>query len=192
MTFVATPSIAWEDVEHALIDWAQDVSGLEAVWAEENAPQPTMPYVVLDWLTPPNAVGEDYFSQEEVDATSSVGLVLEGVRRATLNVQVLSASTGPGRSANYFVDLLLNSLNADTITLDYFAPNRMAIWGFEPIAKGAFAMDKTAISRAGVDVTLGFAAGIGQPGETISTIRNASITATLSSPALTATLSVTS
>lgn len=192
MTFVATPSIAWEDVEHALVDWAQEVTGLEVVWAEENAPQPTMPYVLLDWLVLPSGVGDDYFSQQEDAAASSVGLVLEGVRRGTLNVQVLSASTGPGRSAPYFVDLLINSLNADTINLGYFAPNRMAVWGNEPIDKGAFAMDKTAISRAGVDLILGFAAGVGTPGETIGTIRNASVNATLSSPALTATLSVTS
>lgn len=193
MTYVPQPSVAWEDVEQALVDWATDMTGLETVWAEEDAPQPTRPYVLLDWNVPPYPVGIDYFSQEEVAATKEIDQVLEGVRRSVLTVKVLSSSTRAGENANYYLDLLANSLDSDTVVSKYFAPNRMAPWDWSAFSKGDFAEDKAAISRAGFDMILGFAAGTGKSSERIGYITGASITATFTAPpAFTSATAITS
>lgn len=192
--FQPQPSIAWEEVEQALVDWASDMTGLETVWAEEDAPQPDRPYVLLDWTVPPSTVGEDYWSYEENTATKEVDRVLEGVRRSVLTVKVLASSTRAGENANYYVDLLANSLDSDSVVAKYFAPNRMAPWGAQPFQKGDFAEDKKAISRAGFDMILGFAAGTGKSSERIGYITGASITAsiTIGSATLTSASAITS
>ncbi len=191
--FVPQPSIAWEEVEQALIDWVSDMTGLETIWTEEDAPQPTRPYATLDWLQIPTPVGDDYWYVETAStATQEVDMVLSGARRAVVTVNVHAAETRAGRNAAYFTDLLVNSLVGGRTSAQYFAPYRMAVWGVEPISKGDFAEEGHVVSRAGFDLTLGFAAGTGQPSERIGYITSASITANLSSPERTDSISVTS
>ncbi len=185
------PSIAWEDVEQALVDWATEATGLETVWAEENGPQPTRPYVKLDWLTYPTAIGDDYFVDELDEETDEIDRVLEGVREATVNVQVLSSSTRAGQNAAYYCDLMANSLASDSVIRDHFSPVRMALWDTQSIQKDAFAEDDKAISRASFDMRLGFSAGIGLPSERIGIILSIALTGTLSDPPATAYASAT-
>lgn len=192
MTYTPQPSIAWEEVEQALVDWATEMTGLETVWAEENAPQPERPYITLDWLSLPAPIGDDYWSTEADEETKEIDRVMEGVRRATITVGVHAAETRPGRNANYFADLLVNSLHSDTVAARFFAPYRMAPWGTQAILKGQFAEEGHAVSRASFDMTMGFAAGTGLPSERVGYITGASITATLSSPSMTDSIAVTS
>lgn len=180
------PSIAWEDVEQALVDWATEATGLETVWAEENGPQPNRPYVKLDWLTYPTAIGDDYFVDTLDSTTNEIERALEGVREATVNVQVLSSSTRAGQNAAYYCDLLSNSLGSDGVVRDHFSPVRMAPWDWQSINKDAFAEDDKAISRASFDLRLGFSAGIGLPSERVGIITSVSISGTISDPPATA------
>lgn len=188
------PSIAWAEVEEALIEWARDTTGIEAIWMEDGGTQPTRPYVALDWLVPPSRMGDDYYSDTAVTATQELERVLDGVREATLTVQVFTDSKLAGSNAMYFCDILANSVFSPTIVQERFAPVRMAPWGVEPIRKGAFAEDAKAISRAAFDMRLGFAAGTGEPAEIVPYIVSTSITGTVTnqSDEIAVTASVTS
>ncbi len=179
MTYIAQPSIAWEAVEAALTDWAKDVTSLETVWSAEDGPQPDMPYVEFDWLVPPSGVGDDYYV-DTVNEDDKLERELTGVRRAVLTVKVKSASTRPGSNAMYFVDLLTVSLNDEEVVAKYFAAVRSAPWDWADISPGDFAQDKVAVSRAGIDLTIGFSAGIGQPSSVIDYIKGVAITGTIS------------
>jgi hypothetical protein len=191
MSRTPQPSIVWEDVEQALVDWAAEASGLEVIWAEENGPQPERPYVVLDWLSFPSAVGDDYFSDELDSDEEIIERSLEGVREATLNVQVYASSTRAGQNAAYYCDLLSNSLGSDTMVLEHFTPVRMAPWDWQAIAKGDFAEDGKAISRAGFDIRLGFSAGTGAVSERVAVITNVALTGTFADPPATDLVSAT-
>lgn len=176
---VAQPSIAWEDVEQALVDWATSVTGCETIWQEEDGPQPTRPYVSLDWLVPPSGVGDDYFKDTAVTATQELERELQGVRRGVLTVNVHSDSTLAGRNAMAIADLLTSSLASESTLLAYFSPNRMACWGTEPMRKGSWNEDGKSLSRAAFDMTLGFSAGVGLPSERVPYIASVAITATI-------------
>lgn len=43
--------VNWQPIEDALQAWVANVSGVEAVWAKQNAVHPPMPYITLDKLT---------------------------------------------------------------------------------------------------------------------------------------------
>lgn len=189
------PSIAWEAVEQALVDWATETTGLEAIFAEENGPQPDRPYVVLDWLSFPSGIGDDYFVDTLDEDTDEIERALEGVREATINVQVFTESTRAGENAAYYCDILANSLGSDSVVRDHFSPVRMAPWDVQSISKGNFAEDGRAISRAGFDIRFGFSAGTGQSSERAAIITSVALTGTISNPPITAyvsALSVTS
>lgn len=170
------PSIDWEGVEQTLVDWVADVTGLEAIWAEEGGTQPDRPYAVLDWLQPPSAVGDDYFNATENTATHELERELQGVREATLTVRVDSASTRAGESAMYFCDLLANSLSDDNVVLTRFKPLRMAPWDWEAVRKLPFVEEGKAVSRAAFDVKLGFSAGTGGIAQRVGYITKVSLT----------------
>ena len=180
---VAQPSIAWEEVEQSLIDWAQDMTGFEAIWVEENGPQPTRPYVSLDWLVPPSGVGEDHYVDTYDATTRSADRELQGVRRGMLTVQVHTDSSRAGESAMAQADKLINSLVSDEVILRYFAPVRMASWGNEPMRKGNWLEDGKSVNRAAFDMRLGFSAGVGTVSERVGVIASVGLTGTINTAA---------
>ncbi len=182
MSFTPQPSIAWEEVETSLADWAKDMTGLEVAWAEEDGPQPTAPYVSLEWLTPPSNPGGDDYYHDEVNADDELERTLNGNRRGVLTVRVESNSTRGGSNANYYVDLLLNSLNEEEVIAKYFTANNAAVWDWNQIAPGDFARDKKAVSRSGADIVIGFGAGVGVPSVVGGYIKAVAITGTVSTP----------
>ncbi len=196
-TFNTQPSIAWEDVEKALVDWVLGITSLQAIWAEDGGPQPNRPYVELDWLVPPSLVGEDYWSDEVDTDEKELARTIEGVRAATVTVQVHANSRKPGltgQNAMYFADVLSNSLSSDTVTRTYFDPVRMAVWDIEALRKGAWTEDKKPLSRTAFDVRFGFSAGTTASSERIGYITQVSLTGVVSTPEdeLTQALSITS
>lgn len=182
MSITPQPSIAWEDVEAALVNWATDMLGIETIWEGENGPQPDRPYIGLDWLIPPATVGEDYFADEQDEDTGVLMRQLQGVRRAVVTVQAYSSSTRANENATYYLDLLANSLMSDAVVLKYFESVRMAPWDWTAARKGDFAEDKHAISRGAIDVIFGFSAGIGQPSESVQPIETVALTGTTETP----------
>lgn len=185
MTVTVKPSIAWEDVEQALVDWASDITGLETIWAEDGGPQPDRPYVVLDWLVPPSTVGDDYLEDEVDEDTQEISRSLQGVRRSVLTVRVESSSVragASGRNAMYFADLLANSLSMDEVTTSRFHPVRMAPWDWQDVRKEDFTEHGKAVSRAAFDLVLGFSAGTGEESARTERIMTVSITGTTSTP----------
>lgn len=173
------PSIAWDDVEAALVAWANEETGLETIWAEEDGPQPNRPFVVLDWLSPPAGVGEDYFDEVADETTLEVERSLQGVRAGTLTVRVETTSRQPNENALYYADILANSVVSNDVVSTHFKPNRMAPWGTQPPRKEDFREGPKAIMRAAFDMRIGFSAGIGQPSETIPYITTVGITGTV-------------
>lgn len=188
------PSIDWEAIEQALVDWVRDVVKLEAIFTEDGGPQPNRPYVSLDWLVPPSSVGDDYWVQTTNATTKEIDRQIEGVRDSTLTVAVHTNSKAAGKNAMFYADVLANSLASDSIVRRWFYPVRMAPWDWEPIRKGSFVEDTKTVSRAMFDMRLGFSAGVDQPSETIPYITRVALTGNVSTPETTFTkpLSVTS
>lgn len=183
MTSTPQPSIDWEKVEQALVDWATDVSTFETIWSEDGGPQPTRSYVELDWLVPPSTVGDDYWDDEADEDTEELLRTREGVRRGVLTVQVHAADKLAGRNAMAIADKLATSLGSDVIVTQFFEPARMAPWEVQPLRKGLIPTeDKKFVSRAAFDVVLGLAAGNGEVSETVGYIKSVGVTGTFADP----------
>lgn len=185
MTFRPTSSILWKEVEQALIDWAQDMTGIVAIFGDDDGAQPDRPYVDLAWLQLPTQLGDDYFSDVLNADTGMVERTLEGVRDSTVTVTVHASSKLPGDNAAYYMDLLNNSLNSETVVAKYFSPVRMAPWNWEQINPGNFIEDKHTKNTAAMDVQFGFAAGTGEASEEVYPIETVSITGDIATPATT-------
>lgn len=183
--FKPQPSILWKEVEQSLIDWAQDMTGLVAVFGRDEGAQPDRPYVELEWLKYPTALGDDYFSETYNPDTTMIERTLEGVRDSMVTVTVHASSKLPGENAAYFMDLLSNSLNSETVVSKYFQSVRMAPWNWEDIDPGNFIEDEHTKDMAAMDVQLGFAAGTGEASEDVFPIESVSIEGTITTPATT-------
>jgi hypothetical protein len=176
------PSIAWEVVEGALVEWVRGITGLEAIWAEDGGPQPDRPYVDLDWLQPPSKVGDDYFEDVVDEETEELARYLEGVREGIVTVQVHTSSKLAGENAMYFADLLATSLQSDGVRAKFFEPARMTPIDWQPLRKGSFVEDKKSVSRAAFDVRFSMSAGNGQASERVGYIKSVAVTGVVSTP----------
>jgi hypothetical protein len=84
-----------EAYENALQNWARDWSGVMAIWANQNAPRPPLPFLSLNIITSVKQ-GQDYKGDLEVTPVppdgEEVRRRLEGFRFLTLSVN----GYGPG------------------------------------------------------------------------------------------------
>lgn len=97
----------WSTLYKALHEWAQDSTGIDAVWDNASAPRRTYPLLVLDVesVTP---VGPDWFESVEQDGRE-IGCVL-GRRTIRLNVQAYTQDMRPDADGRYFLERASMSL----------------------------------------------------------------------------------
>jgi len=89
-------SIDWDAIQAAVYGWASDASGVQFVWANQDAPQPDYPYGLLNRTLGPVQVGHD---ERKWDAANEK-FVVSGIRRFTVSAMVsdVTNSTTPSLS----------------------------------------------------------------------------------------------
>lgn len=91
--------IDWRDVRHAIWDWFSAATGLETIWADQNAPQPSYPYASLNLIAGSIPMG----ARDEEQWTTDGGVRIVGQRDLTVSCQV---HAGPKREALRTIDAL--------------------------------------------------------------------------------------
>lgn len=113
MTAVATvaQAIDWRTVEDALYDWFSTSTGLETVWEDQRAPQPTYPYASLNVLPGTSPMG----AQSEHITEADGSITMRRQRDFTLSCQVHVGPTGantPECHARTLVDTAIMTLDS--------------------------------------------------------------------------------
>jgi hypothetical protein len=55
----------WTTIQNAIHDWFETATGITAIWADQNAPEPGYPYATLNIISGPIKVGMDELVQSE-------------------------------------------------------------------------------------------------------------------------------
>lgn len=74
--------INWTDIENKLYTWVSQISEINVIWANQNAPQPEAPYITLNIISINKVGGFDDLRYENGNFNRC------GLRRITLSIQV--------------------------------------------------------------------------------------------------------
>lgn len=116
--------IAWGTVEDAISDWVTAVTGMATHWADQAAPQPARPFVLLSISGPVEiGIGDEKRVEETKDSQPEPNDLWQektrGEREITITIQVevdAASSQDPRRHARAQATRLFSSLTIDSIT----------------------------------------------------------------------------
>lgn len=85
MTF--SNPIAWSSIEAYLVGWVLRSTGLQAIWARQNAPQPARPFALLNWVAGPTRLTLDAVeTEEDFTRVASIRITPEAADSTTYTV----------------------------------------------------------------------------------------------------------
>lgn len=157
--------IAWQTVEDALYDWINGVTGLAAIWAEQDAPQPPYPYASINITAGPTKVA----GQDEQRITydggqplgQEIGIEVAGLRELTLSCQihVRQLDATPSSHARDLMTRAQSSLGLPSV-IAALAVAGLSVIEEGPVQNVSEVVEDTWISRAMMDVRFGLAASV--------------------------------
>ncbi len=122
-----TPLLDYAALERVLYEWANKSTGLEVVFAEdEAAPQPDRPYVALSIDRVEDVTGR--LQIDEVDA-GKVSRTLAALQIVEITADVWTQSTKPHSCALRYVDSLITAAFSDSYIEELFNPAGMGCLG---------------------------------------------------------------
>lgn len=99
-----TSPINWTTTENAFYTWLVTATGLTVIWADQDAPQPALPYATLKIISGPTRVSQVDEVRQSYDAGQALGaeVALEtgGPREITLSVQVYARQSATTPSSH--------------------------------------------------------------------------------------------
>jgi hypothetical protein len=99
--------IDWTAIENAIHAWFATATGLETIWASQDAPQPGCPFAMLKRITPGVREHEqdELRSIEDPEAGPGEEIVISvaGPRVFTVSCQVFANSDAPGANADHYL-----------------------------------------------------------------------------------------
>lgn len=131
-----------------LREWAEDQSGLTTVWAHQNAPRPSLPFVTLDIINV-SRVGQATHTKSDADGNRDV----IHDREATVSAQVYSNARDPRDALERAADLR-ESLDLATVR-QRLIEGGWAVRGYELLTSVPDTEDTLWESRAVVDIRFG-------------------------------------
>lgn len=142
----------FQEIQQAIYQWAKRESNIEVVWSNQNAPQPTYPFIALDVLSGPEPWGA---FDEAQTSTSVAGFKLNfvGLRYLVISVQCFSHEIDNAyydRNALAIATQLQSSLNQ----FDIFHPANISVMRLSPVTISNYRTDTAIVSRAGLDIML--------------------------------------
>lgn len=156
--------IAWQTVEDAISDWVTQVTSLATHWADQAAPQPARPYVLLSIAGPVEIGIGDEQRVEETKASQPEPNDLwqqktRGEREITITIQVEADkefSQDPRRHARAQATRLFSSLTIDSITTILEAAG-LAYRARNPIQNFSISIANEFVNRSAFEFVAGLA-----------------------------------
>jgi len=107
-------SIGWDEKRQAIIQWLEKVSGVTAIFEDQDAPRPTPPYITVKIISGPIRVGHDETRVRENNTIVDI----VGQRQFTVSV----TSIGSDQSeAEKIMNCVQISVCRDEIRQDFIA-----------------------------------------------------------------------
>ena len=103
----------WSTIYNALHGWVQNSSGIDSVWANQNAPRQQYPFAVLNVLSV-EPQGQDS-TYTELNVGGSLDVCVVGRRELTLNVQTHSLCQKPDENARFYLERVNMSLRMPSV-----------------------------------------------------------------------------
>jgi len=154
----------WRDIDDAIHAWFAESTGLQAIWANQDAPQPDWPYGILNRIVGSTKVGQDgvrySIEGDRVDATFC------GLRQFTVSCQIDLGPIGQcrGLDANAVLSAAQMALKFPG-TLERFRAVDIACFGDNnPINQFDVVVGDVWNSRAQMDLDFYTAANVTEKG----------------------------
>lgn len=146
-------SADWTAIAKALANWAQEASGLTAIWEGQNRAPPPGDYVTLA-LDGPIPVGRDsvrYVTDLAREAGREVEVRVVGERECHLQVQAFTQKTHGGTAANRVIGKLQLALSLPSTGEDLEAAG-IAVFDVGPVQNIPALLDADIRGRASMRV----------------------------------------
>jgi hypothetical protein len=176
--------ISWQTVEDAISDWVTSAIGLATHWADQDAPQPARPFVLLSIAGPVElGIGDEKRTVEAPNSQPAPDDLWQeqtrGEREITITVQVevdAQSSQDPRRHARAQATRLFSSLTIDSITNTLEAAG-LAYRARNPIQNFSIPIADEFVNRSAFEFRAGLASCVV---EDISVIERVTGTGTIS------------
>ncbi len=146
-----TQPIAFATIENALVDWLRSSTAIAVLWAKQNRPQTTKPFVVLKRVSGPIVIGRDEQRRRMVGDELFTDII--GQREMTYNVQAFCSSDKANESAESYLALAQATIEHDSI-IDKFELAKIGVVNIGPIASLDSIAGAGFESRASFDLTI--------------------------------------
>ena len=87
MTPIVEPT-PWRDIDNAIHAWFAESTGLQVIWANQDAPQPDWPYGLLNRIVGGTKVGQDGVRYSVDVPTGRLDATFCGLRQFTVSCQI--------------------------------------------------------------------------------------------------------
>lgn len=159
--------IPWGAVEDAISDWVTAVTSMATHWADQAAPQPARPFVLMSIEGPIEiGVGDEKQTVEKLDSggagTDDWTERTIGQREITITIQVeadKASSQDPRRHARAQANRLFSSLTIDSLTLGLEGAG-LAYRARNPIQDFSISIADEFVNRSAFDFRAGLASSV--------------------------------
>jgi len=136
--------IVINEIEDAIFDWVKQYSELadeNILWLNQNIPQPSLPYITLNFLTPFNKTGRDNIDYEE----SETKFYLRGDRFFVISLQIYGSDSP---------NIMLKLQRALSLpeTIEYWKSKNLAVSIVPLVADTSFVLDTLVEKRQSMDI----------------------------------------
>lgn len=183
MTLDIAQPILWEDVETAIVDWVNEITGLVVHWADQAEPQPDRPFALLS-ITGPIALGLS--DEKRIEETSPGSDEYQersiGQKEITIEIQIEvdeESSQDPRAHARALATRLQSSLTINSVT-DKLEDVGLAYREAGPITDVSIPIADKFVNRSVFEYRAGLASTIIETGDGITIIEKAQGTGTVS------------
>lgn len=143
----------WSTIQNGIKDWAEDATGLTAVWMNQARPITTKPFVILQIIST-SKEGLDYYEYEFTDASPDDYLLptIHGYRLLTVQVTVVSRNQNAGYDAINYLELARTRLNRPVLQTALRAAGLEINWTSQAILMRDVVFDNRWESRCVMDI----------------------------------------
>lgn len=150
----------WRAIENAFVALVKEALGVPATWSFGTGPQPTRPYVRLQWLSW-GSIGDGAMVSEFNAETNKVEQTYYASRTAQVDIQAITDDFRAGSNSTALIDSLSVALDIAEVCARWLAPVGVAVSDFSG-ARNLDAVEDGAkpVSRTSLTVNLNIAVNV--------------------------------
>ena len=173
----------------AIQAWAAAQTGIDIIWADEDAPQPPWPFGRLRVVSGPIPIGNVDEIRLDTDLGqangSEVGQTVVGQRRLVVSLQIMNRrdledAYDAAADPDSLIAKAQTSLRLPTVMADFYAAELAVLNVGDPVNLSGIESDEKNTARASLDITFGLAFEVA---ERTGYINEALVTSTTGAPA---------